>query len=144
MGRQVASLAALVLVGATVFALAPADPERHIPDVPAVAVEPGSGTLVVDLVDGASAHDLEAIEGVLGADLEWVHPLAVDEALAVGHVSDMPRAVALLAGNPLVEVVEPEMSMRMLGNYPNDPALREAMASGGDGSADGMVQHHAR
>ncbi|MBW1877604.1 MAG: S8 family serine peptidase, partial [Deltaproteobacteria bacterium] len=78
------------------------------------------GRLVVDLVDGASEHDLAEIERMIGADLDWTHPLSVDEALAEGDVPDLDDAVALLAGHPLVEVAEPALEMQAFG-YPNDP-----------------------
>src|SRR5688572_15176556 len=75
---------ALLGVAGAVFALAPGEIERHKPPVPAAS--DGGGALVVDLVDGASLADLEAVERTIGADLDWVHPLAVDEALATGIV----------------------------------------------------------
>lgn len=125
MGQAVRNLAALALVGGLVFALAPSDAERHVPEIPATPVHAGSGTLVVDLVDGASRNDLESVAALIGSKLDWAHPLAVDEALAVGHVRDVPAAMAVLDGHPLVETAEPELQMEMLGNYPNDPLFEK-------------------
>jgi serine protease len=57
---------------------------------------------------------------LVGAELDWVHPLAVDEALASGQVADMALAVQQLSGLAVVEVVEPEVEMLALG-FPDDP-----------------------
>ncbi len=120
MGSRLGTLAALVAVGGLTFALAGGEAERNLPEIPAVTTGSGAGTVVVDLVDGASERDLEQIEAVLGADLDWTHPLAVDEALAEGWVHDVPAALEALRGNPLVEVAEPEIVLEAYG-YPNDP-----------------------
>ncbi len=121
MGRSTWTVAALATVVGLTFALAPSAVERPLPEVPATSVGSGAGTIVVDLVDGASVRDLEQVESVIGADLDWTHPLAVDEALAEGYVADVPEALARLAGHPLVEVAEPEITLQAYGNYPNDP-----------------------
>jgi serine protease len=88
-------------------------PARDLPATPAVTGPSTPGTLVVDLVDGASSTDLEAVEAILGADLDWVHPLARDEALAAGSVPDLAAAMARLDGHPLVEVAEPELRLAL-------------------------------
>ena len=125
MGRQLGRLAALVTLSGMVFALGPAPVERHTPQIPAVSTGSGAGTVVVDLVDGASEQDLQQIEQLIGADLDWVHPLAIDEALAQGFVEDVPLALSRLSGSALVEVAEPEMVLEAFGlpaeNFPNDP-----------------------
>ena len=120
MGRQFRTLAALAVVGGLVFALAPSEPERSLPTPELVTARSEAGSVVVDLVDGASDRDLMKIERLLGADLTWTHPEAVDEALAEGRVSDVAAALRLLAGHPLVEVAEPEIVLHTT-NYPNDP-----------------------
>ncbi len=120
MGRKLVLATAIAGAVGLVFAMAPDAVERHKPVVPTVSASPTAGVLVVDLVDGASLADLQSIEGVLGADLDWAHPLAIDEALAVGRVSDLDSALHMLAGNPLVEVAEAEVQLEAL-NYPNDP-----------------------
>lgn len=108
-------------------------PERQLP-VPVAPAAEGPGLLVVDLVDGATEADVQAIEAKLGADLDWVHPLAVDEALVEGEVSDLAVALRRLQGDPRVEVAEasqtfslepgdlagpPEVEPR--AGFPNDP-----------------------
>jgi serine protease len=103
-----------------VVALAPAPAERFNPEVATPAEVDGPGTLVVDLVDGSDLADLAVIEQLLVADLDWVHPLAVDEALAVGQVADVDDAMRLLAGHPLVEVAEADVQMEAFA-WPDDP-----------------------
>ncbi len=121
MGRSFRTLAALGAVMGLVFALAPSAPERQHP-APELPVAPSeAGRVVVDLVDGASERDLARVERLIGADLDWTHPEAIDEALAEGWVEDVARAVEALQGNPLVEVAEPEIVLSRMGNYPNDP-----------------------
>ena len=94
---------------------------RDLP-TPVAPVSPHSmGTLVVDLVDGATEVDLQTLEALLdGADLAWLSPLSEDEALAIGNVADLAAAVEALQGNPLVEVVEPEITLQAF-EFPNDP-----------------------
>ncbi|MFT4627511.1 MAG: serine protease [Myxococcota bacterium] len=117
---RLATLSLLGLTIATVFAFGPDDAHRELPVPPAVEAGSSGGTLVVDLVDGASEADLAIIEGLVGADLDWVHPLAVDEALAAGRVPSMRHALASLSGHPLVEAAEPEIEMSAYG-FPDDP-----------------------
>jgi serine protease len=106
----------------------------------------GSGTLVVDLVDGASLDDLAVLEGLLGADLGWVNALAEDEALALGAVPDVDRAVALLRGHPLVEEVEGEVILEATGlasgfpdDGPNDPLYAKQWHLGAMGAPYGWA-----
>lgn len=121
MGRKVTSLVGLAALAAAVWTFAPSPTTRVTVDALPPAFAPDApGVLVVDLVDGASEADLESIEAVLGADLDWAHPLARDEALAVGQVADLDDAMALLASNPLVEVAEPELQLEAYG-WPDDP-----------------------
>lgn len=80
----------------------------------------GPGVLVVDLLDGSDADDLAAVSEVVGAPLRWLHPLAVDEALAIAEVEDLAAAIAALAQHPLVEAAEPEVTLR-LSAWPDDP-----------------------
>jgi serine protease len=120
MSRTLRTVALLLAVVVLVFALRPRPEVRELPVPEPVLVPDAAGRLVVDLVDGASEHDLAEIERMIGADLDWTHPLSVDEALAEGDVLDMDDAVALLAGHPLVEVAEPALEMEAFG-YPNDP-----------------------
>ncbi len=120
MSHTVRTTLAVVATLGAVFLLAPSPAQRELPPVPQVQAPDGAGRLVVDLQDGATEADLQQIEVLLGADLDWSHPLAVDEALAEGDVADLDDAVALLAGHPLVEVAEPSLEMVALG-YPDDP-----------------------
>ena len=90
------------------------------PELPALDGAPGAaaaGTLVVDLVDGTSLEDAREATGL---DLQWAHPLAEDESLAVVDVSDLAAAAGALRDNPLVEVAEPTIAVQALG-YPDDP-----------------------
>ncbi|MEQ1564896.1 MAG: S8 family peptidase [Myxococcota bacterium] len=118
--KRVSGLLLLSTVGA-VFAFAPDPVERHKPAAPSVAAAPSiDGTLVVDLIDGATEADLQEVEGRIGADLDWLSPLSIDEGIALGAVTDLDAALAALASDPRVEVAEPEQMMEALG-YPNDP-----------------------
>ncbi len=130
---------ALVAVLVLVFAFSPAMPLREKPATPTVFAPDAAGRLVVDLVDDPSEADLEAIEKVLGADLNWVSPLSQDEGLAEGAVVDLDDAIALLAGNPAVEAVEPEMTMEAYG-YPNDPEYAKQWHLKAMGAPDGWAQ----
>jgi len=98
-------------IGVAVLAwwFAPRAVTRDLPELAAVAVPAGGGTLVVDLVDGATDADLREVARVLGAPLSWAHPLAIDEGLAIAEVPDFAVAIARLGGHPLVEVAEPEL-----------------------------------
>ena len=118
--RAIKILSAVGLTVAAMFALGPEAAERRLPEP--VMEPPGAsgGVLVVDLVDGSTPADLESIGALIETDLEWVHPLAEDEALASGEVASYASAMAALAGHPLVEVVESEVLLEALG-YPNDP-----------------------
>lgn len=120
MGQKPAILAAIGLTLGAVFAFGPTPVERPAPAPRAVPAPDAPGVLVVDLVDGASEADLAEIERLVGHDLEWTHPLSVDEALAEGWVADLDDAIALLQGHPLVEVVEPELRLEAFA-FPNDP-----------------------
>lgn len=120
MGRKLRYLAALGVTVGTVFALGPSPVERVLPEPEALVAPSTPGVLVVDLVDGATEADLQEIEALIGHDLDWTHPLAVDEALAEGWVQNLDDAVAALKDHPLVEVVEPEIQLQAFG-YPNDP-----------------------
>lgn len=137
MGRTAIRWLALVGTVGAVFAFGPqrgSTPAVHAPDdvqsararllgeTPTTASMPG--TLVVDLQDGASEADLVAVETALGHDLDWIHDLARDEALVAGTVPDLADALSRLAGHPLVEVVEPELTMEAFGR-PNDPMLEK-------------------
>ena len=135
--RHPALTVLLLAVGAAALAwgLAPRRLDRAFPEVPAVAAEAGPGRLVVDLVDGASEADRATVARLVGAELPWVHPLAVDEALVAGDVADVAAAVRALDGHPLVEAAEPAVTFSGLptaaplaaqdlpigASYPNDP-----------------------
>lgn len=117
------------------YAFRPASETRELPVPQVEATQSAPGTLVVDLVDGASVAQRDAVGALIGASLEWVHPLAEDEALAVATVPDLAAAAALLEGHPDVEVVEASMefslptealSVQPLSDdvgagFPNDP-----------------------
>ncbi|MEZ4237508.1 MAG: S8 family serine peptidase [Myxococcota bacterium] len=121
MGRKLTNGLALGLVAGAVFALANGPVERHKPAVPAApSVLAVDGTLVVDLQDGSSEADLQEVEGRIGADLDWLSPLSIDEGIAVGHVDDLDGALRALADDPRVEAAEPEMFLEAT-SFPNDP-----------------------
>lgn len=121
MGPKTRSLIGLATLAGAIYAFAPDGVQREHEALPPVPSPIAPGMLVVDLVDGADLDDLEAVEADIGADLDWVHELSIDEGLAIGHVDDMSAAMAALADNPLVEVAEPELQMRAYGWQPNDP-----------------------
>ncbi len=138
MGAKLRNLAGIAAVVGLVVALAPSPVQRADVPLPEVPVADAGGTLVVDLVDGASEADLKVIEELLSADLDWTHPLSVDEALAQGPVSDLDDAVALLSGHPLVEVVEPEMQLEAFG-WPDDPMYEKQWNLRAMGAPDGWT-----
>ncbi len=119
MKRSITAGLLAATLGAT-YALGPDAPQRVVPTTPAVAAAATPGTLVVDLVDGATEAQRDAVAEVVGAPLTWLHPLAIDEALTVAQVHDLAGARAKLAGHPLVEVAEGEVTQWAFG-YPNDP-----------------------
>ena len=128
MGRKLNYALAIAASTGLIFALGPNDVQRPLAAPTITEIPDAAGVLVVDLVDGATLADLATIEAIIGADLDWTHPLSVDEALAEGWVADMDDAAAALAGNPLVEVVEQLMQMEAFevptdgyGAFPNDP-----------------------
>jgi serine protease len=122
-----------------IFALGPDPVDRHLPDVPTVSGTATAGRLAVDLVDGSSAADLEAVEAILDGhvgdvDLDWTSPHSIDEALAEGLVPDLLASMQVLANHPLVEAVEPVIDYQLPdvdssavhgggtgAGYPNDP-----------------------
>ncbi|TVQ90925.1 MAG: peptidase S8 [Deltaproteobacteria bacterium] len=108
--RQVyKTLGALVLGGLGLWwGLAPQPAERHVPVPAEVPVPDGGGRLIVDLVDGADEADLSRVGRVIDTELRWVHPLSVDEALAIGEVEDLSAAIEALRDHPLVEHAEAE------------------------------------
>lgn len=128
------ALTIAAMAGALLWWMQRPAPERHLPEVPEHAAPSQAGELVVDLVDGATEADLQAVEAALGADLAWTSPLSIDEGLAQGPVPDLAAAVAALRGNPLVEVAEPLMQLGLdptgveveaesgaAAGFPNDP-----------------------
>jgi serine protease len=132
MTRTLWSLAGIGSLFLGTVALRPVALGGSDPPPPAIDLTPAGGTLVVDLLDGASDADLVAVERIVGADLDWTHPLARDEALAVGVVSDLQTSVHLLERDPRVEVAEPEILLQAFelpaspsgkasASYPNDP-----------------------
>jgi len=126
----VALIAVATVVIAAAWWASGSGPARQLPAVPAApAGAHAPGTVVVDLVDGASQADLQAVEAAIGADLDWAHPLAIDEALAVGHVPDVAAALAALQGLPGVEVAEPELTFQLdPGLLAHVPAVAEPVA----------------
>ena len=146
-GRALSGALLLATFGA-VWAFAPSPVERHKPAVP--AVDPTSatdGTLVVDLADGASEDDLQEVEGRLHANLDWVSSESAVDGLAEGHVDDVAAALDALAGDPRVEVAEPEQILEAtadydldtapLAGYPNDPMYPKQWHLRAMGAPDG-------
>lgn len=151
MASATRTVAALALIAGGLYWLRaePAERDNPVAEGPAVLAE--SGTLVVDLVDGASVAQRDAVGTLLGTSLEWVHELSEDEALAIGHVSDLAAAVALLEGNAHVEVAEPIMELTVpvqdvawaagdgdvLAGFPNDPLFEKQWHLRAMGAAEG-------
>lgn len=84
------------------------------------------GEILVDLQDGSSNYELEHLETILGANLEWFSPDTIDDGLAVAYVNNIKASVELLQNNTLVESVEPNITYSIQGlitstSYPNDP-----------------------
>jgi len=120
MRRFTSSLLKLALLLLAAWEAAWPEPERQLPEPSRDAILAEPGVLVVDLVDGADESDLAVLALKLGAPLAWFADETRDEALAVAHVPDLAAAAASLAGDPLVEAVEPEIQLTALG-LPNDP-----------------------
>lgn len=78
------------------------------------------GEIVVDLQDGSDIHQLEYVETVINANLEWTHPEARDEALAVGYVNNIDEALRALSKLDIVEVAEPVITYQIQG-WPSGP-----------------------
>lgn len=78
------------------------------------------GVLVIDLLDGTSAADIEAFEARYGVDVDYVSEVSDDEALVRAEVTDPAALLERLRGDALVEAAEPSVPMTALG-YPNDP-----------------------
>ena len=85
-------LACCAVVG-LMYAMRPTAIDRPLPTPRVEAVSSGEGSLVVDLVDGTSASERDALGRQLGLSLTWVHPLAADEALAIASVEDLAAEV---------------------------------------------------
>lgn len=139
----------LLAVVVVVLALAPKPVAQISPDVPDVAGWSGPGMLVVDLVDDDSRSDdadLLAIEGALGADLDWASVHSRDDGLIVGQVADLSAAMATLRRDPRVENVEPEVMLSAWGDaaadglaagFPNDPMYDKQWHLRAMGAPDG-------
>jgi len=99
---------------------------RDLPTPVTPVATSAPGVLVVDLVDGATDSQLDELEVRVGAtvDLAWLSDLTRDEALATGEVPNMREALANLAGDPLVEVAEPEILLQAF-SFPNDPMFEQ-------------------
>lgn len=80
----------------------------------------GPGVLVLDLVDDTSQADIDAFAARHGLTLTYSSDVSADEALLRAEVPDLAAALAKVAGDPLVEVAEPELAMQAFG-YPDDP-----------------------
>ena len=118
--RRVLSIA---LIGACLGALWYLRPEK-LPfegvDAPPAAATSAPGVVIFDLRDGASEAEISAFEARYGVDVTYSSDVSDDEAL-VRTTSDDPAALlARVAGDPLVEVAEPEVLFEAFG-APNDP-----------------------
>ena len=122
MARRIPFLAAAgALVVATYAGVGERVPATGAPG-PEANFTGAPGTLVVDLLDGTSASDRDALEALLsGGDLVWYADETADEALAVAEVADVHAAIEALRGNPLVEAVEGLVEHQALGFVPDDP-----------------------
>lgn len=136
MQQGLKTLAAIVVIGLGLWwGLAPEPSERRLPALSAVPIPEGGGRLIVDLLDGSTDSDLREVSRVIGAELAWVHPLAIDEALAIGEVVDLRSAIEALQDHPLVEHAEAEQLIdgipeavevdidphRVRAGFPDDP-----------------------
>jgi len=138
MGRKLKYALAIAAAVGLVYALGPSEVQRPLAEPVLTPAPDSAGVLVVDLVDGSSLSDLAEIEGILGADLDWTHPLSVDEALAEGWVPDLDDAVAALANHPLVEVAEQSMQLQAYG-FPNDPMYEKQWNMKAMGAPEGWA-----
>ncbi|MEC7984765.1 MAG: S8 family peptidase [Myxococcota bacterium] len=73
--------------------------------------------LVIDFQDGLSKA---AIQKEFNLEIEWVHPLSSDEALAYPKAELTESQIALLNTSPLVEAVEESIRVEAF-DAPNDP-----------------------
>jgi serine protease len=82
------------------------------------------GVLVVDFVDGTTEAQIRAVAARTGIPLAYSSAVSADEALTAAEVDDVAAALALLSGEPGIEVAEPAVTMAALG-YPDDPRWDE-------------------
>lgn len=121
MARKIAIFTAILLTITAVWVASSSSSVSRIHEaLPVNEIPAEPGLLAVDMLDGLGEVELSELEELIGADLEWSHPDAIDEALAEGWVEDLREAAARLSILDQVEVVEPVLSMEMYG-YPNDP-----------------------
>ncbi len=119
MSRHLFLVAAVAALGGA-CALSPTSPERTGvlgPDVPASS-EPG--VVVFDLIDDSSLAEIEAFEARYGIDLAYSSDVSADEALLRAASDDPAALLARVAGDPLIELAEPEVTVEAYG-YPDDP-----------------------
>src|SRR4051812_24709739 len=92
-------------------------PDHESGDAQAEAPGHVPGTIVVDLVDDASAADVAAAGKSAGVLFALASEVSADEALYVADVDDEAAALGALSGNPLVEASEVAVEMEAF-SYP--------------------------
>jgi len=122
--RRFLALLIIALCVALAWLLPSPEPARPAPQALAASVPAGSGSIVVDFVDGTSSDAIEALGRELGLELAYSSAVSHDEALTFAAVQDVGRALQALEGRPLVEAAEPAITMQALG-YPNDPLYEQ-------------------
>ncbi|MCB9759006.1 MAG: S8 family serine peptidase [Alphaproteobacteria bacterium] len=118
--RKLSSFFVIALCLALIWLLRPAPiPGTGFDEPPAQATD-APGVVVFDLVDNASDAEIEAFEARYGIDVEYSSDVSQDEALVRATVPDARAVLQAVAGDPLVEVAEPEVRFEATG-FPNDP-----------------------
>lgn len=107
---------ALLFIDRPVEGLAVGAHQAHTSAAPS-----GPGILVIDLQDGLEEEAISAFARAHQLDLRYSDPTSKDEALLRAEVPDLQRALEAIKRDPLVELAEPLVELRLSGDYPNDP-----------------------
>lgn len=118
--RRVVSLALIAACLGSLWYLRPAKLPFEGEDAPPAAATSSAGVVVFDLRDGASEAEITAFEQRYGVDVAYSSDVSADEGLVRATTADPAALIAAAAGDPLVELAEPEVLFEAFG-APNDP-----------------------
>ncbi len=124
MHRALALVCMVVLIAMLWVLRDPSPPQAGLADAAGPVVTNSAGVLVVDFVDGTSEEEIQALAERTGVPLAYSSSVSEDEALTSASVDNLALALDLLDDSPLVEAIEPAVTMQAMG-YPNDPRYDE-------------------